>query len=73
MKILFSADHHIKLGQKSVPIEWQKNRYKMLFSKLNSIPCDLQIVGGDIFDRMPTIEELELFMQIFRDSIRNCV
>lgn len=61
MKILFSADWHIKLGQKSVPIDWQRNRYLMLFDKLNSIKCDLQIVGGDIFDRIPTLEEQELF------------
>lgn len=61
MKILFSADWHIKLGQKSVPVEWQKNRYLSLFEKLIEIPCDLQVVGGDIFDRVPTLEELQLF------------
>lgn len=61
MKILFSADWHIKLGQKSVPVDWQKNRYLSLFDKLNAITCDLQIVGGDIFDRVPTLEELQLF------------
>ena len=34
MKILFSADWHIKVGQKNVPREWQINRYKQLFEKL---------------------------------------
>lgn len=65
MKILFSADWHIKLGQKNVPVEWQKNRYLMLFENLEDLygSCDLQIVGGDIFDRVPTLEELELFFR----------
>jgi len=63
MKILFSADWHIKLGQKGVPIDWQKNRYIALFEKLNAITCDLQIVGGDIFDRVPTLDEQDLFWE----------
>lgn len=63
MKILFTADWHIKLGQKNVPIEWQKNRYKMLFNKIADLQnkVDLVIIGGDIFDKLPTLEELELF------------
>jgi DNA repair exonuclease SbcCD nuclease subunit len=63
MKILFSADWHIKLGQKNVPTEWQLNRYKELIAKLNNIPCDLHIVGGDIFDRVPTLDELGIFIE----------
>lgn len=63
MKILFTADWHIKLGQKSVPVEWQKNRYKLFFSKLKELQkqCDIMIIGGDIFDRLPTLEELQLY------------
>lgn len=65
MKILFSADHHIKLGQKNVPKEWQKNRFMMLADRFNKIfeehDCDLHIVGGDILDiPNPSTEELEL-------------
>ena len=26
MQVLFTADIHIKLGQKNVPVEWAKNR-----------------------------------------------
>lgn len=65
MKILFTADIHIKLGQKSVPVAWAKNRYEMLFENLQNIQeaCDIFIVGGDTFDRIPTIEELELFFE----------
>jgi len=63
MKVLFTADWHIKLGQKNVPVEWQKNRYKMLFRKIADLQptVDLIIIGGDIFDKLPTLEELELY------------
>jgi len=65
MKILFTADIHIKLGQKNVPIEWAKNRYNELFRQLDQIMTeelpDYFIIGGDIFDRLPTMEELEIF------------
>lgn len=63
MKVLFSADHHIKLNTKNIPIEWAKNRFKMLFEKLHSLEeeVDLHILGGDFFDKVPTLEELELY------------
>jgi len=65
MKVLFTADWHIKLGQKSVPIDWQINRYRMLFRKLDQLQdkCDIIIIGGDIFDKMPNLEELKLFFE----------
>lgn len=68
MKILFTADIHLKLGQKNVPVLWAKDRYKLLFKKLKELQqeCDLFIIGGDIFDRMPTIEELELFFVLIK-------
>ena len=70
MKILFSADHHIKLGQKNVPKEWQKNRYNMLWTKLHELEkeCDIHIMGGDIFDRLATPEELSMYF----DFISGC-
>ena len=63
MKVLFTADWHIKLGQKNVPVEWQKNRYRMLFRKIADLQptVDLIIIGGDIFDKLPSLEELELY------------
>ena len=64
MRVLFTADWHIKLGQKNVPIEWQKNRYRELIKQLNNISCDLMVIGGDIFDRLPTVEELELYFEL---------
>lgn len=65
--ILFTADWHIKLGQKNVPVEWAKNRYRMFFDKLFEIEqrqkVHMHIVGGDLFDRVPTMEELELYFE----------
>jgi DNA repair exonuclease SbcCD nuclease subunit len=64
MKILFTADWHIKLGQKNVPIDWQIDRYELLITKLNVVKADLMIVGGDIFDRVPSIDELNLYFSM---------
>ena len=66
MKILFTADLHIKLRQKNVPVEWAKNRYSLLIEKLSELQagCDLFIIGGDIFDRIPTMEEIEIYYDL---------
>lgn len=64
MNILFVADVHIKLGQKGVPHDWARNRYKLLWEKLQAIPRDLTIFGGDVFDRVPTMEEVEVFFEM---------
>lgn len=66
MKILATGDIHIKLGQKNVPIEWQKNRYRMLASEISTLAmgCDLIMVMGDFFDRIPSMEELDLYFEM---------
>jgi len=66
MKILFTADLHIKLGQKNVPVEWAKQRYEMFISQLSVLQgdCDLLVLGGDVFDRMPTMDELEVYFDL---------
>lgn len=69
MRLLFSADWHIKLGQKHVPVLWQINRFHMLVDRLNkgfvSNSCDIHVIGGDIFDRFdPTPEEIELYFDL---------
>lgn len=68
MKILFSADWHIKLGQKNVPVDWAKNRYYSFFEQIHALETevDLHIIGGDIFDRTPTLEELELYFTFIK-------
>lgn len=70
MKILFTADIHIKLGQKNVPVEWAKNRYKLLIEQLiqHTVAADMFVIGGDVFDKLPNMEELE----IYYDLVANC-
>lgn len=62
--ILFVADIHIKLGQKNVPKPWATNRYDLFIEQVNQIPHTLCILGGDIFDRIPTLEELEVYFKL---------
>lgn len=66
MKILFTADIHIKLGQKNVPVEWAKKRYAELIQQLAQIqaPLDYFVIGGDIFDKLPNMEELEIYYEL---------
>ena len=61
--ILFTADWHIKLGQKNVPVEWAIKRYNSFFDQVHEQvkTCDMHIIGGDLFDRIPTMEELSLY------------
>lgn len=65
MKLLFSADYHIKLKTKNIPEEWARNRFLQLFQTLSDLEAevDLHVVGGDFFDKMPTLEELELYYE----------
>ena len=68
MKILFTADLHLKLNAKNIPKEWQKNRFNSLFNQLNlkAKDCDLIIIGGDVFDKMPTLEELGFYFELIK-------
>ena len=65
MRILFTADWHLKVGQKNVPEEWARQRYSMFFKKIHSLEkgVDLHVIGGDLFDRIPTMTELELYFE----------
>src|SRR5210317_1262988 len=67
--ILFTADWHIKLGQKNVPVAWALNRYNLFFDKIREIEreCVMHIIGGDLFDRLPSMEELELYFSFVRE------
>ncbi len=66
--ILFTADWHIKLGQKNVPVAWAKKRYESFFQQISEQEkqCNMHIIGGDLFDRLPTMEELELYFSFIR-------
>lgn len=63
MKILFTADVHIKLGQKNVSVDWAKNRFSLFIEQFAEMQkqADIVIVGGDVFDRLPTMDEVELY------------
>lgn len=70
MRILFFADLHIKLGQKNVPVTWQRNRFLQLAQEIKQAyfdnGCDLVIAGGDIFDtNKPTSAETDLNTEFF--------
>lgn len=71
MKILFSSDYHVKLKTKGVPEDWAKSRFRQLFSVLSDLETtiDLHIVGGDFFDKMPTLEELELYYEFISTRV----
>lgn len=66
--ILFTADWHIKLGQKNVPVSWALNRYNLFFEQVYILEkdCSMHIIGGDLFDRLPNMEELELYFKFIR-------
>lgn len=72
MKILFTADLHLKLGAKNVPTEWSLNRYGLLQDQLVEMQkqCDMFVIGGDIFDKLPNMEELEVYYKLVVSCIK---
>jgi len=66
MKILFSADIHIKLGQKNVPVDWARNRYNLLWKQFEELQqqADVFVIGGDVFDKLPSMDELEVYFDL---------
>ena len=75
MNILFIADIHIKLGQKNVPVEWAKRRFELFIEQLKQMQeqADLVVLGGDIFDRLPTMDEVELYFDLMSSIIKECI
>jgi len=74
MKILFTADIHIKLGQKNVPVDWAKNRFNMFIEQFAEMQekADIVILGGDIFDRLPNMDEVELYFDLIASIKKKC-
>lgn len=66
MRVGFVADVHIKLGQKSVPTEWASNRFARLIALLrqHTDDVDVWVIGGDVFDAIPKVEELQIFFDM---------
>lgn len=64
MKILSSADWHINLHKKKIPVDWQIKRYEMLFEKLHKLEqqCDVHVIAGDLFDTKPQTDDTALLL-----------
>jgi len=76
--ILFTADWHIKLGQKNVPVGWACSRYEMFFEQVQEAVDNhgvhLHIIGGDLFDRVPSMDELTLYFDfVKRTKVRTII
>ena len=73
--ILFTADWHIKLGQKNVPIPWACSRYELFFDQIYKLEKDvnLHIIGGDLFDRVPSMDELTLYFDFVKGVTVNTI
>lgn len=76
--ILFTADWHIKLGQKNVPTSWACSRYEMFFEQIEEAcqkhDITLHIIGGDLFDRVPSMDELTLYFDfVKRVSVKTII
>jgi DNA repair exonuclease SbcCD nuclease subunit len=75
MKILLLADIHLKLGQKNVPKEWSLKRYEMFFEQVAEAEkqVDMTVIPGDIFDRLPTLDELKLYFKFIAQRRKPCI
>lgn len=75
MRKLLIADVHIKLGQKNVPKEWALARYEMFFDQVAEVEKEVDeiIIPGDLFDRMPTLDELALYFKFITQRTKRTV
>ena len=76
--ILFTADWHIKLGQKNVPTAWACARYQMFYEQVqdavDKYGVTLHIIGGDLFDRVPSMDELTLYFDfVSKQKVRTII
>ncbi len=67
--ILFTADWHLKLGQKNVPLPWACARFDLFFQQIRTLELgvDMHVIGGDLFDRVPSMDELTLYFDFIKD------
>ena len=78
MKVLFTADLHIRIGQKNIPRDWALKQYEIMFNEIDRVfeeqNCELEVHGGDIFDKVPTMEELSVYVEyLWQDESRERV
>jgi hypothetical protein len=64
IKILSSADWHVNLHRKKIPVAWQMKRFQLLFDKLLHLEesCDVHVIAGDLFDKEPDPDEICLVL-----------
>ena len=67
--ILFTADWHLKLGQKNVPLPWACARFDLFFQQIRTLELgtDIHVIGGDLFDRVPSMDELTLYFDFIKN------
>ena len=75
VRVLFTADLHIRIGQKNIPREWARKQFDIMFDEFDRVfeeqNCDIEVHGGDIFDKVPTMEELSVYVgYLWRDKHR---
>lgn len=69
-KLLFTADLHIKVGQENIPIDWIESRFYRFVDQLLDMSslADILVIGGDLFDRIPSgkngVKEISLFLYL---------
>jgi DNA repair exonuclease SbcCD nuclease subunit len=75
MKTLLIADIHIKMGQKNVPKDWAYKRYERFFEQVAEAEkqVDRTVIPGDIFDRLPTLDELKLYFKFISQCKKPCI
>ena len=51
-----------------MPIPWALNRYKNLIDQLDELQtqADIVVLGGDIFDKLPNMEELDVYFKMIK-------
>ena len=69
MSFIFTADWHIKTKFKEVPISWLSDRFIewliFLENERKRLNTDTLVIGGDLFDKVPSMFDLALFATLF--------
>lgn len=54
-----------------MPKKWQKARYKELVKEIEKLDYDILVIGGDIFDKLPSLEEIALYFDLIKEFKRD--
>lgn len=52
---------------------WQANRYKQLVIEIEKLDYDVLVISGDIFDKLPNLEEITLYFDLIKGLTRSCI